>query len=131
MCSISVLLLPAGECVAPYSRPGASVFGFAALKGSVGVRAFLCENTGEGATLAKGLPENGLHDPRSLAALTNKNGCITPQSSQIEEVQPLNHPKSDCVCRGGVCPRREGCSFWVELMRERLQRTKARCVGHR
>ena len=124
MCSISVLLLPAGECLAPYSRPGASVFGFAALKGSVGVRAFLCGNTGEGATLAKGLPENGLHDPRSLAALTNKNGCITPQSSQSFE-------EPDCVCRGGVCPRREGCNFWVELMRERLQRTKARCVGHR
>eukprot|EP00600_Ochromonadales_sp_CCMP1393_P012432 CAMPEP_0174997814 /NCGR_PEP_ID=MMETSP0005-20121125/1155_1 /TAXON_ID=420556 /ORGANISM="Ochromonas sp., Strain CCMP1393" /LENGTH=176 /DNA_ID=CAMNT_0016252367 /DNA_START=425 /DNA_END=952 /DNA_ORIENTATION=- len=22
----------------------------------------------------------------------------------------------DCVCRGGVCPRRYGCPFWVERM---------------
>ncbi len=78
---------------------------------------------GSGAALAAGLPENGLHDPRSLAAQTNKNGCITPGGG--EDVMGKGAKEADCVCRGGLCPRREGCKFWVELMRERLQRKKA------
>ena len=24
--------------------------------------------------------------------------------------------EDDCVCRGGICPRRQGCKFWVEHM---------------
>ena len=78
---------------------------------------------GSGAVLAAGLPENGLHDPRSLAAQTNKNGCITPGGGEPASGQGAQ--QADCVCRGGLCPRREGCKFWVELMRERLQRKKA------
>jgi hypothetical protein len=125
-CSVSVLLLPAGEKIPPYCRPGAEVCGFFVLKGSVGLRALACSERGEGATLAKGLPENGLHDPRSLAAQTNKNGCITPGAAQAALSSELPEMEPDCVCRGGMCPRRSGCKFWVELMRERNQRAKAR-----
>ena len=123
-CSVSVLLLPAGENIPPYCRPGAEVCAFAVLKGSVGLRALACSEKGEGAILAKGLPEDGLHDPRSLAAQTNKNGCITPGAAPVSSELPEMEP--DCVCRGGMCPRRTGCKFWVELMRERKQRAQAR-----
>jgi len=125
-CSISVLLLPAGERLPPYSRPGAEVCGYVVLKGAAGLRSFACGEAGKGAILAKGLPEDGLHDARSRASLTNKNGCITPEGSNTPQSRDGEMP--DCVCRGGLCPRREGCTFWVELMRERLQRKKAWCV---
>lgn len=128
---MSVVLLPAGERIPPYCRPGAEVCGFVVLKGSVGIRSLACSEKGEGAALAKGLPENGLHDPRSLAAQTNKNGCITPGATQGEGPSDISNMQPDCVCRGGMCPRRTGCKFWVELMRERNQRAKARCVNRR
>ena len=118
-----MLLLPEGEVVPPYARPAAEARAFVALQGSVGVRTLTCMDPGSGAVLAAGLPENGLHDPRSLAAQTNKNGCITPGGPGSTNGQGF--AEADCVCRGGVCPRREGCKFWVELMRERLQRKKA------
>ena len=84
-CSISVLLLPAGGQVAPYSRPGASVVGFVPLKGAVGVRSFACSEARTGALLAQGLPESGLHDPRSREAKTNKK----PRMQLRQSVQAL------------------------------------------
>ena len=137
-CSISVLLLPAGERVPPYSRPAADAWGFVALRGTASMRTFSCSDPGAAAALAQGLPEDGLHDPRSTATMTNKNGYISPRVDErtaadrlaegpgVGDVEgaALADEAPDCVCRGGMCPRRAGCKFWVELKLDRAMRTK-------
>lgn len=55
------------------------------------------------------IDENASVDDESITTVTtscNIDGFISADGEE----------EDDCVCRGGVCPRRWGCQFWVDYM---------------
>jgi hypothetical protein len=39
---------------------------------------------------------------------------LSPKPSYLKNLDAFAIGDDDCVCRGGMCPRRYGCAFWVE-----------------
>ena len=79
------------------------------------------------------------HPASEVVCLKALSGSVVAKQWRLmDEVEKIEgseigfHDSStgaDCVCRGGMCPRREGCKFWVELMQERLQGRKWRAAA--
>eukprot|EP00960_Hanusia_phi_P037863 753154-Hanusia_phi.AAC.12 len=114
-CSVCLVLLPEKASIPPHDRPGAEWTAHKVLQGKVRSRllqiTFCAEDESIIAKIMQETKETGFHDSLKAFEWNRAND------------------EEDCVCRGGRCPRREGCKFWVELMKDRFSRRKSRIAS--
>ncbi len=104
--SVRVLSLPSG-CSSGFTSRRGDVF-IKALYGTVQCVELSIDTEEEDGT--------GVQDGFIVTGGEDADDTEEEDGTGVQDGFIVTGGEDDCVCRGGICPRRQGCKFWVEHM---------------